>query len=136
MTENLLTGTLSINTNKQIEHCNDTNIILSTSFGGIANSESQKHLQTWHITPSWSLTHIKDNNKHGCQLLLNLNIKNLEWAGSYTENIKMSQKARRISVVVKPAMLFGNFRNDPQFSDRLAWANSADPDQTAPRGAV
>ena len=28
--------------------------------------------------------------------------------------------------------------NDPKFSDRLVWANtcSADPDQTAPRGAV
>ena len=25
-------------------------------------------------------------------------------------------------------------RNDPKFSDRYAWANSADPDQTAPRG--
>ena len=28
------------------------------------------------------------------------------------------------------------YRNDPKFSDRLVWANSADPDQTAPRGAV
>ena len=27
-------------------------------------------------------------------------------------------------------------RNDPKFSDRYAWANSANPDQTAPRGAV
>ena len=26
--------------------------------------------------------------------------------------------------------------NDPKFLDRYAWANSADPDQTAPRGAV
>ena len=26
--------------------------------------------------------------------------------------------------------------NDPKFSDRQVWANSADPDQTAPRGAV
>ena len=25
------------------------------------------------------------------------------------------------------------YRNDPKFSDRQAWANSADPDQTAPR---
>ena len=30
----------------------------------------------------------------------------------------------------------GIYRNDPKFSDRYAWANSADPDQTAPRGAV
>ena len=28
------------------------------------------------------------------------------------------------------------YRNDPKFSDRYALANSADPDQTAPRGAV
>ena len=28
------------------------------------------------------------------------------------------------------------YSNDPKFSDRYAWANSADPDQTAPRGAV
>ena len=28
------------------------------------------------------------------------------------------------------------YRNDPSFSDRLVWANSADPDQTAPRGGV
>ena len=28
------------------------------------------------------------------------------------------------------------YRNDPQFSGRQIWANSADPDQTAPRGAV
>ena len=28
------------------------------------------------------------------------------------------------------------YRNDPKFSDTQAWANSADPDQTAPRGAV
>ena len=26
--------------------------------------------------------------------------------------------------------------NDPKFLDRQVWANSADPDQTAPRGAV
>ena len=29
-----------------------------------------------------------------------------------------------------------NYRNDPKFSDRYAWANSADPEQTAPTGAV
>ena len=28
------------------------------------------------------------------------------------------------------------YRNVPKFSDREVWANSADPDQTAPRGAV
>ena len=29
-----------------------------------------------------------------------------------------------------------NYRNDPKFSDGQVLANSADPDQTAPRGAV
>ena len=28
------------------------------------------------------------------------------------------------------------YRNFPKFSDRQIWANSADPVQTAPRGAV
>ena len=28
------------------------------------------------------------------------------------------------------------YPNDPKFLDRYAWANSADPDQIAPRGAV
>ena len=28
------------------------------------------------------------------------------------------------------------YRNDPKFSDTQALANSADPDQTVPRGAV
>ena len=28
------------------------------------------------------------------------------------------------------------YRYDPKFSDRYVWANSADPDQIAPRGAV
>ena len=32
--------------------------------------------------------------------------------------------------------LYFEYRNDPKFSDRHAWANSADPDQIAPRGAV
>ena len=33
-------------------------------------------------------------------------------------------------------VLTGEYHNVPKFSDRYAWANSADPDQTAPRGAV
>ena len=32
--------------------------------------------------------------------------------------------------------MLGAYCNDPKFLDRYAWANSADPDQTAPRGAV
>ena len=31
---------------------------------------------------------------------------------------------------------FHQYCNDRKFLDRYAWANSADPDQTAPRGAV
>ena len=34
------------------------------------------------------------------------------------------------------AVGFRLYRNFPKFSDRQVWANSADPDQTAPRGAV
>ena len=37
------------------------------------------------------------------------------------------------SAVFKLWILYPNF---PKFSDRHVWANSADPDQTAPRGAV
>ena len=29
-----------------------------------------------------------------------------------------------------------SYSNDPKFLDGLVWANSADPEQTAPRGAV
>ena len=32
--------------------------------------------------------------------------------------------------------LTSHYRNDPKFLDTQALANSADPDQTAPRGAV
>ena len=37
---------------------------------------------------------------------------------------------------LKLHMCLNDYRNDPKFLDRYAWANSADPDQTAPRGAV
>ena len=37
---------------------------------------------------------------------------------------------------VSKLLLHAPYHNDPKFSDRLVWANSADPDQTAPRGAV
>ena len=33
-------------------------------------------------------------------------------------------------------LIYYDYRNDPKVSDRNAWANSADPDQTAPREAV
>ena len=39
-----------------------------------------------------------------------------------------------VEVAVEKSL--NSYHNDPKFSDRQAWANSADPDQTAPRGAV
>ena len=36
----------------------------------------------------------------------------------------------RLAIVELPGLFY--YRNDPKFSDRYAWANSADPDQTAP----
>ena len=38
--------------------------------------------------------------------------------------------------ILRNPWLLSMYRNDPEFSDRYVWANSADPDQTAPRGAV
>ena len=34
-----------------------------------------------------------------------------------------------------PRQFISTYCNDPKFSDRYAWANSADPDQTTPKGA-
>ena len=46
-------------------------------------------------------------------------------------------KCKKIKIKSKEQCYSGiEYRNDPKFSDRCAWANSADPDQTAPRGAV
>ena len=39
-------------------------------------------------------------------------------------------------VVLKMSEAILNYSNVPKFSDRQVLANSADPDQTAPRGAV
>ena len=38
-------------------------------------------------------------------------------------------------ILHKLRILWHIYRNDPKFSDRYAWANSTDPDRTAPRGA-
>ena len=35
-------------------------------------------------------------------------------------------------LLIPGKVLMVNYRNDPKFLDRLAWANSVDPDQTAP----
>ena len=42
----------------------------------------------------------------------------------------------KMDFVFSTARFYNKYRIDPKFSDRYAWANSADPDQTAPRGAV
>ena len=52
-----------------------------------------------------------------------------------------SCKPKVKNIMLKDSFLFCSFfsifyRNVPKFSDRHVWANSADPDQTAPRGAV
>ena len=39
-------------------------------------------------------------------------------------------------LTIKPTIYLAKYRNDPKFSGRHVWANSVDPDQTAPRGAV
>ena len=41
-----------------------------------------------------------------------------------------------IEIKIKTFILLQEYRNDPKFLDRQVWANSADPDQTAPTGAV
>ena len=43
-----------------------------------------------------------------------------------------------LAVQIVHCFLFLNLKchNDPKFSDKQVWANSADPDPTAPRGAV
>ena len=42
-----------------------------------------------------------------------------------------------LSIIPVFSVFFCSYnRKDPKFSDRQVWANSADPDQTAPRGAV
>ena len=66
----------------------------------------------------------------------------------YCKNAK-NWKAERFVVIVlkcklglaynnlsKRCIQTGKYRNDPKFSDRQVWANSADPDQTLPRGEV
>ena len=43
------------------------------------------------------------------------------------------EQSKRKNIRTKRYLVYRNF---PKFSDRQVWANSADPDQTAPRGAV
>ena len=50
----------------------------------------------------------------------------------WSENLLCAQ----VILLVLSCLSSYSYRNDPKFSDRYAWANSADPNQTAPRGAV
>ena len=45
-------------------------------------------------------------------------------------------RRRELNYQIQFLTLYARYRNDPKFSDGLVLANSADPDQTAPRGAV
>ena len=49
---------------------------------------------------------------------------------------ELLSSVKAIMSVLQSIENYGKNRNDPKFSDRLVGANSADPDQTAPRGAV
>ena len=53
-------------------------------------------------------------------------------------NTDMQVDRKKLSVIARnlSSRFQRGTRNDPKFSDKLVWANSADPDQTAPRGAV
>ena len=50
-----------------------------------------------------------------------------------TANVRLSEFLGFLFTVFSADPEIHGYRNDPKFSDRYAWANSADPDQT---GAV
>ena len=47
-----------------------------------------------------------------------------------------AQMSKDKILIICVFLRISEYRNDPKLSDRQFWANSADPDQTAPRGAV
>ena len=49
---------------------------------------------------------------------------------AFLEDVKYHVLNRWLKIIVF------EYRNDPKFSDRQVWTNSADPDQTTPREAV
>ena len=55
---------------------------------------------------------------------------------AYSRNVRSSGTLNLGYEGILDLIPLSRYRNDPKFSDRYAWANSADPDQTAPRGAV
>ena len=58
------------------------------------------------------------------------------WSNSVCRPSSDSSLIRVYTVCHSVCILWLQYRNDPKFSDRQVWANNADPDQTAPRGAV
>ena len=54
----------------------------------------------------------------------------------YVQMMFLSSVSQYIPPHLNPIMCKALYRNDPKFSDQYAWASSADPDQTVPRGAV
>ena len=64
-------------------------------------------------------------------------VGNDNYAKHFKPNMAMLRLMERAEVNFLAANLENlAYRNVPKFSDRQIWANSADPDQTAPRGAV
>ena len=53
----------------------------------------------------------------------------------YSEIIPEKVFSKLIFYIINPVPC-RDYQNGPKFSDRNVWANSADPDQTAPRGAA
>ena len=50
--------------------------------------------------------------------------------------LKQNLTKMKVSYLEPLENCLGMYRNDAKFSNRSVWANSVDPDQTAPRGAV
>ena len=69
----------------------------------------------WHVLPAYL---------DQAWYLPNIHSPHQESFGPYLSNEHTTETDQRV------------YRNDPKFSDRKVWSNSADPDQTAPRGAV
>ena len=81
--------------------------------------------------------YIMDANEHflfsGENLALNFILPlfiecGYQFERNFIQNILNNEK---IMAKLHPAEI--EYRNDPKFLDRYTWANSADPDQTAPR---
>ena len=54
----------------------------------------------------------------------------------YAAEVILGVVSLHSNIVYQQGSMAIYYGNDPKFSERQFWANSADPDQTAPRGAV